>query len=186
MTAPAWVALFQTALDAEHGDRSWVAALATVDHQGRPQARMVVLRRIEPDGSCWIATDARSAKVEQLRRTPLAELVCWLPGRREQFRLAGPVAVVSHDDQDPRRQELWQTLSDPARGLFFSPDPGTPLRTDPAGFTASAPADRPVPRSFELLILQPERVERLELTPFPHRRLRWSASAHWVAEALNP
>lgn len=186
MTPPPWLDRFQRALEAECGDRPRVAALATVDAQGHPQARMVVIRRIEPDGSCWIATDARSAKVEQLRHTPRAELVVWLAGRREQFRVAGPVSIVTQADADPRRLQLWQDLSDPARGLFFSPAPGTPRLVDPAAFTEAAPAGRRAPESFQLLILHPERVEHLQLMPFPHQRVRWSRAPDWRAEPLNP
>ncbi len=181
-----WIELLEAALAAEFADRPRVAALATVDRDGRPRARMVVCRRIEPDGQCWIATDARSAKNGQVRSTPAAELVFWLPGRREQFRLAGSVSVWCSTDDEPRRQQLWDSLSDAARALFFGPPPGRPRDGDPDAFPPPAPGRDEPPESFELLVVETERVEYLSLTSFPHVRRRWHAEGDWLVEDLNP
>ncbi len=56
--------------------------LATVTPEGRPQARTVVLRAAEKAaGTLDIHTDLRSAKVGDLRVTPLQPSMCGMPRR---------------------------------------------------------------------------------------------------------
>lgn len=186
---PPWLPELRSALDAEFADRPRVAALATVDEDGRPRVRSVVCRRVEAHGDLWLCSDARSAKNAQLKHNPAAELAFWLPSRREQYRVSGSVAVLSARSPDPRRAALWAGLADPARALFAWPEPGQPLDSDPNAFTAALPADAPLPASFEVLILTPEVVEHLDLNPHPHhrRRWRWQPASGWGhAEPLNP
>ncbi len=168
-----WLPELRAALDAEYASRPYVVALATVDENGRPRVRSVVCRRAQPDGTLWVCSDARSGKNTQLRRNPHTELVFWLPGRREQFRVAGWVEIVSAETDDPRRGELWGELSDAARALFAWPEPGAPRHPDPAAFPEAIDAGGPIPDTFDLLVIAPEEVEHLDLKVHPHRRRRW-------------
>lgn len=181
-----WLAELRSALDAEFGDAPRIAVLATVDRDGRPHGRTVVCRRIEDDGKLWVATDARSSKNGQVRHTPLAELVFWLPSRREQFRLSSLVDVLCSTDDDPRRLALWRELPDSTRAMFFWPPPGRPRDPAPLAFPLSIPPDIEPPEDFEVLILDPERVEHLDLGSSPHRRRRWHGDGDWEEEDLNP
>jgi pyridoxamine 5'-phosphate oxidase len=73
--------------------------LATVDADGRPDARVVLLRRITADTLVWF-TDRRSAKGTQLAHTPEAALVFhWQPLER-QVRLRGPVVALDDAASD--------------------------------------------------------------------------------------
>jgi pyridoxamine 5'-phosphate oxidase len=73
--------------------------LATVDGDGRPDARVVLLRRITDTSLVWF-TDRRSAKGEQLVATPHAALVFhWQPLAR-QGRLRGPVVELDDAQSD--------------------------------------------------------------------------------------
>lgn len=73
--------------------------LATVDDQGLPDARVVLLRGLDEDGAVWF-TNTRSAKGRQLAAVAHAALVAaWLPLER-QLRLRGPVAPVSDAEAD--------------------------------------------------------------------------------------
>lgn len=170
------------ALDGEYGPRPRVAALATVDPAGRPRVRSVVCRRVGP-GRIWVASDARSAKNAEVRTSPSVELAFWLPGRREQFRIAGRAEILAGAD----RQAAWERLSDSARALFCWPAPGTPRVDGPDAYPATIPAEGPIPAAFELLAIEPEAVESLDLKPHPHRRRRFRrAGADWTVEELNP
>lgn len=181
-----WIGELRDALRSEFGPGPWVATMSTVDRDGMPHGRSVVCRRLEDDGTLWVATDARSAKNGQVRHTPRAELVFWLASRREQFRVAGYVEVLSITDDDPRRLALWNELTDATRATFFWPPPGRPREQSPFAFPLAVSADVEPPEDFELLVLDPERVEHLDLKPSPHRRRRWHADGQWEEEPLNP
>jgi PPOX class probable FMN-dependent enzyme len=181
-----WIPELRLALADEYGDRPAVAVLATVDRDGVPHGRAVACRRVEDDGSLWFATDARSAKNCHVRHTARAEVVLWLPRRREQFRVSGVVDVLTAADEDPRRLALWRSMSDASRAMFSWPPPGRPRDPDPLAFPQAVPADAEPPEEFELLVLDPERVEHLDLNPHPHRRRRWHAEGEWEEEELNP
>ena len=74
--------------------------LATVDADGRPDARVVLLRRITDDRSLVWFTDRRSTKGAQLAATAHAALVFhWQPLER-QVRLRGPVAMLDDAASD--------------------------------------------------------------------------------------
>ena len=170
----------------EGGGGPIVATLATVDAAGCPRARSVVVRRLDDGGRLWIASDGRSEKNEELRRNPAGEVVLWLPGQRLQFRLRGPVELLGAGSPQDERVVLWRELSDSARALFFWPSPGAPLSADSREVPAAAPASLAPPASFEVVVLRPAEVERLDLRPHPHARSRWRQEDDWRGFDINP
>ncbi|MEY3072365.1 MAG: pyridoxamine 5-phosphate oxidase [Actinomycetota bacterium] len=73
--------------------------LATVDAEGRPDARVVLLRGIRAEDVVWF-TDRSSTKGAQLAATPHAALVLhWQPLER-QVRLRGPVVALDDAASD--------------------------------------------------------------------------------------
>jgi len=73
--------------------------LATVDADGRPDARVVLLRGIRAEDVVWF-TDRSSAKGRQLAGAPHAALVLhWQPLER-QVRLRGPVVALDDAASD--------------------------------------------------------------------------------------
>jgi hypothetical protein len=187
MTPPPWLDAFRSDLDAEFARAPRIAAMATSDRVGGATVRHVVIRRVEPDGSLLLATDARSTKVDHLRRRPDASISFWLQDLRRQYRLDGPVDRLA---DGPERLALWRGLSDAARALFTWPEPGTLRTDDPDAFPAAVGADTEPPGSFLVLRVRPLFVERLDLKPHPHERLRWRAFAGtttWTGpQAVNP
>ena len=170
-------------MEAEFHSRHMVATLATVDADGGPRARMVIIRRLdERDDSIWITTNARSGKISQLERCARAELVCWAPNERQQFRVRGHVKIVR---EGALREEMWVGLSDPARGTFFRPTPGEVRRAGET-FVKEVTSEVKAPETFVLLGLRATEVEALELNETPHRRRRWKESEGWRMEAINP
>ncbi len=174
--------------------------LATVRADGRPANRTVVFRGFldQPDGLDWnglkFICDRRSAKVAELEANPWAELCWYFPKTREQFRLAGKVAIAldGQDTLGPVRQQTWEAISANAQTSFYWPEPGQP-RAEQAAFERQ---EQPVeanqsslpPDDFVLLVLQPLEVDHLELRGEPQNRWRYSQTEEraWQSLEVNP
>jgi PPOX class probable FMN-dependent enzyme len=180
-----WIDDLRRALDRQYGRELPVATLATVDRSGAPHARSVICRRIDDEGNICVVSDARTEKNEQVRGDGRVEMVFWLSELQTQFRAAGTMRIVALGQDETMRRELWQSLTDPVRALFFWPTPGIAVAADDV-YPQAVSADVPPPKAFELLILKPQQVERLLLSHFPHRRRRWRADANWNGVDINP
>lgn len=73
--------------------------LATADAQGRPSARMVLLKEFDERGFVFY-TNERSRKGRDLRQNPRAALVFHWEILRRQVRIEGDVAQVSASEAD--------------------------------------------------------------------------------------
>ncbi|MDQ2621538.1 MAG: pyridoxamine 5'-phosphate oxidase [Actinomycetota bacterium] len=73
--------------------------LATVDGNGRPDARMVLLKAAGPDGFRFY-TNYEGVKAGQLDASPVAALVFHWPVLDRQVRVRGPVKKVSSRESD--------------------------------------------------------------------------------------
>jgi pyridoxamine 5'-phosphate oxidase len=91
----AWIADAATDVPWEAG----AFTLATVDPQGRPDARIVLLRGIE-DGALQFFTNYDSAKGEQLAANPYAAALFGWPRRHRQVRVRGPVERLCAAESD--------------------------------------------------------------------------------------
>lgn len=102
-----WLTL---ALDAE-GDDGNVMTLATADSQGRPHARIVLLKGIDDQGLVFY-TNYHSHKGSELANVPHAALVFWWPSLSRQVRVEGRVEQVAPEESDayfatrPRSSQL--------------------------------------------------------------------------------
>jgi len=182
-----WIGELQAALGREYGDKPQLATLATVDRSGAPRARTVVCRRVADDGNVLIVSDSRSEKNDQLKSSPQAEVVFWLPTLREQFRVLGTTRITGSSPPDPIRLDVWREMSAAARALFTWPAPGARKVDPPEAFRLEVDPAAPPPANFELITLRPRRVEHLQLSVHPHRRRRWMLAGKWSAAAeLNP
>ena len=74
-------------------------ALASVDADGLPNVRMVLLKDFGPDGFVFY-TNFESAKGNELQSSGKAALVFHWKSLRRQIRLRGPVIPVSDDEAD--------------------------------------------------------------------------------------
>jgi pyridoxamine 5'-phosphate oxidase len=149
--------------------------LATIDPDGLPQIRTVVLRRFDDvadDGrACvWFHTDSRSPKLAQIVRNPAVGLHWYDIERRVQVRVAAG-AVVHHGDSIAR--EAWGRARPMSRACYggvlppgepldsFPPAPPVPHDDDLAGFA-----------HFAAVGCRFDSLELLELASGGHRRLR--------------
>ncbi|MGA7675812.1 MAG: pyridoxamine 5'-phosphate oxidase [Rhizomicrobium sp.] len=74
-------------------------ALATVDAEGRPDIRMVLLKGVDAHGFVFY-TNTQSAKGEELAVLPYAALNFHWKTLRRQVRVRGPVTTVSAEEAD--------------------------------------------------------------------------------------
>ena len=94
--------------------------LATVDEDGTPDARVVLLRGLDDDGLVWF-TNRRSAKGRQLGATPTAAVVAYWPALERQIRFRGPVRLLedaasdAYFDSRPRGSQLGAWASEQSR-----------------------------------------------------------------------
>ena len=71
--------------------------LATATPDGKPSARMVLLKQVDQDGFVFY-TNYRSAKAEQLDGNPYAALVFYWPQLDRQVRVEGSVTRTSAEE----------------------------------------------------------------------------------------
>ncbi|MEQ6917449.1 pyridoxamine 5'-phosphate oxidase [Halomonas aquatica] len=90
-----WLTL---ALETE-GDDGNVMTLATADTQGRPHARIVLLKGTDDKGLVFF-TNYHSHKGSELTNVPHAALVFWWPGLSRQIRVEGRVEQISPEESD--------------------------------------------------------------------------------------
>lgn len=171
----AWELLAAGVADADHPMR--LVALATVDAEGRPQARCVVLRAADRTAAQLdLHTDSATAKVAELARNPEAALLAWSEPDRLQIRANGRVAIETGAAVRP----LWDAVPPGSRVSYGTrPAPGSPI----AGpYAYDKPAD---PERFAVLRLT---VDRLDLVHLPerHRRARFDRSDGFAGTWLAP
>jgi pyridoxamine 5'-phosphate oxidase len=196
-----WTELIAASRDKAHPWR--VMALATLDGEGHPQARHVILREVLSDHRLVrFYTDSRSPKVDQIRCLDRGTLLMWNPQRGWQLRLMVKLTV---DDSGPEVNARWKRLAQsPAAQDYLSPlPPGMPVPEPPSWGTSpnaledgrsTTPADRSratdvavgaltaIERGhFAMVKAQVLTIDWLELHAQGHRRARWQQSQwKWV------
>lgn len=78
-----------------------VGTLSTVDEDGSPDARVLVLRDLTPEG-WWFASSSASPKGRQLAAHPVAALTWYWPAQGRQIRVRGQVRT----DPEAGRQDF--------------------------------------------------------------------------------
>lgn len=136
-------------------------ALATVDADGAPDARMVLLKGFGPDGFRFF-TNLGSAKAGQLEATPSAALILYWRELDRQVRIRGGVEKLPAADDDA----YFSSRSRDARiGAWASPQsqPIADRGTLDAGVTEAgerfADDDIPRPEFWGGFLVRPERIE---------------------------
>ena len=165
--------------------------LATVSADGRPTARIVLLKGIE-DGSFLFYTNYRSQKGQQLQQQPYAALTFFWPELERQVRIEGSVSQLSDERSTayfhsrPRGSQL---------GAWVSPQ--SEVIADRAVLEqrqrelAEQFGDQPIPRPphWGGFALRPDRLEFWQGRPSRlHDRLRYQQQNEdqWVIERLAP
>jgi hypothetical protein len=172
-----WQELQACTHDRAHAWRTPV--LATSDARGDADARVVVLREVEPEaGRLRFFTDARSPKRSQIETRPRGVLVMWSPSLAWQLRVS--VGLEVHLD-GPAVAARWARVRTSASAMdYLAPSaPGSALRAEPASDPACAEHERP--SHFAMVDATVHAVDWLELGTEGHRRARFAAAgACWL------
>jgi general stress protein 26 len=169
-----WKELGRASVDRHHAWRTPV--LATLGCDGSPNARTVVLRKVDSNQQtlCFY-TDARSAKVSELTKEPKAVLAFWSGGLNWQLRVKVEISVAT---DGPEIQALWQRVQQSASAADYlaTEAPGTERTT---GFRTAQNLSGD--HHFALLNAQVLQMDWLELGHGAHRRARLSADTwQWL------
>ena len=167
-------------------------ALATVDADGLPDVRMVLLKGVDSSGFVFY-TNLESAKSEELKANPKAALCFHWKSLERQVRVRGAVIAVSAEEADtyfstrPKDSQIgaWASRqSRPMEGRFA-------LEKEVARYAAKyALTSVPRPPHWSGFRVQPLVIEFWRARPFRlHERLRYhrdSLGSPWVTERLFP
>jgi pyridoxamine 5'-phosphate oxidase len=187
------IALFEAwlaeAVEKEPNDAN-AMTLATVDAGGLPDARMVLLKGVDPHGFVFF-TNTGSAKGTQLAARPAAALVFHWKSLRRQVRVRGLISPVTPAEADAyfatraRTARIGAWASDQSRPL---PSPHA-LETRIAEFTARfGLGEVPRPDHWSGYRLAPKTIEFWRNRPFRlHERLVFTrAGEGWTTQRLYP
>jgi pyridoxamine 5'-phosphate oxidase len=182
---------FEAAKAAEVNDANGMA-LATVDADGLPDVRMVLLKDLDARGFTFY-TNSRSAKGRELAGNPKAALLFHWKSLRRQVRVRGPVEIVTEAESDAyfesraRSSQVGAWASDQSRPM---PDRlALPKRVAEYGLKFGLGAVPRPPHWFGYRVL-PLRIEFWRDRPFRlHERLVFSRAAigdDWTTSRLYP
>jgi pyridoxamine 5'-phosphate oxidase len=164
--------------------------LATVDPDGRPSARIVLLRGVDERGLRFF-TNYDSAKGRALTAHPTCALVLHWPVLERQIRVTGTAERLPLDESAayfagrPRGSQLAAWASEQSEVLVDRATLEARLAEVEARYDG---ADVPLPPDWGGYVVRPTAVELWQGRPSRlHDRLRYRATASgWVLERLSP
>ncbi len=172
------------------------AALATVNAQGLPNLRMVLLKEIEHDpvrGGFVFYTNFESAKGQELKADARAAMVLYWKSLHRQVRLRGLVEMVGATQADayyasrPYQARIGAWASRQSRPLANR----RTLLAEVAKRAAKYPVKPPRPAYWGGYRIRPVEIEFWGHGDFRlHDRFRWSRlkpdSTRWTVQRLSP
>lgn len=164
--------------------------LATVDAEGRPHCRVLLLKALDDQGFTFF-TNYESAKAEQLAARPFAAMTFFWPSLERQVRIEGRVEKVSAAESDayyqvrPLGSRLGAWASPQSRAIRDRAELERLLAETEQRFLDQAPHCPPHWGGYRLL---PERMEFWQGRPSRlHDRLNYRCvSSNWQRERLAP
>jgi pyridoxamine 5'-phosphate oxidase len=164
--------------------------LATADRQGRPSARVVLLKGLDERGFVFY-TNYDSRKGRQLAENPEAALVFYWPEQERQVCVAGQVSKLPRAESEayfntrPRGSQIGAWASDQSRVVRDRPE----LEQKWDQFEERYPSTVPCPPNWGGYVLNPTRLEFWQGRPNRlHDRFRYTRQADktWLIERLSP
>jgi pyridoxamine 5'-phosphate oxidase len=165
--------------------------LATVDGEGRPSARVVLLKAIDHRGFIFF-TNYNSRKGRELAGNPQAALVCYWPELERQVTVAGSVTKVPEKESDdyfasrPYGSRIGAWASDQSQTVRDRAEVESKWRQ----FERQYPGPEvPRPPHWGGYVLSPTRLEFWQGRPNRmHDRFRYTRQPDnsWLIERLSP
>jgi pyridoxamine 5'-phosphate oxidase len=161
--------------------------LATADAEGRPSARMLLLKGADERGFTFF-TGYESRKGRELAENPRAALVFYWRPLGRQVRVEGTVRKVSRHESDA----YWETRPWRSRAAAVASRQSEPIESREALEAAFerqlAAGERPRPERWGGYVLEPEAIELWQHRDDRlHERIRFTrAREGWHAELLGP
>lgn len=165
------------------------AALATSTPDGRPSVRMVLVKRVTPEGFSFY-TNAESQKGRELQQNPRAALCFHWKTQRRQIRVEGPVSELPGHVADTyfhsraHRSQIGAAVSAQSRPLTSRKH----LVNAALELERQIPGDVPRPDYWRGYLLQPQRIEFWQDGDFRlHDRILFENSLGlWTKARLYP
>ncbi|MBY4892324.1 pyridoxamine 5'-phosphate oxidase [Rhodobacteraceae bacterium N5(2021)] len=190
--AQTWLAEAETS---ELNDPNAIA-LSTVDAEGLPNARMVLLKEIEchgdGQGGFVFYTNYGSAKGQEIAATGKAAFVMHWKSLRRQIRVRG----ITEKEEGPQADAYYASRSLKSRLGAWASDQSKPLSSrtslmaDVARITAEKGPNPPRPEFWGGIRITPVEIEFWADGAFRlHDRFRWrreGAQGAWDVQRLNP
>lgn len=164
--------------------------LATVDAQGRPSTRTVLLKGVDARGFIFF-TNYDSRKGRELADNPNAALTFYWPELERQVCVAGRVSKLPREESEayfksrPRGSQLGAWASDQSSPV----ESRAVLERNWRGFEAKFPGEIPLPPHWGGFVLAPERIEFWQGRPSRlHDRFGYArqSDGFWRIERLSP
>lgn len=159
-------------------------SVATIDAEGRPSQRVMVLRGVDWDTrTLRFHTDARGAKVAEVAAHPAVSVLSYDAQAKVQLRLRGQARVAT----GPEIDALWQATHNYGRRCYLvDPPPGSVVPQGSNGLPDWAqgiePSDAqlvPARANFAVFFVQFDEIEWLYLAHQGHRRAIWRWRGAW-------
>ena len=167
--AHAWAMLNEAVIDRRSAFH--ICTLATVDNDGFPQARSVVLRGCNSEER-WLRfnTDMRTQKARNLATKPAAAMLFYDAYAKIQLRVGVRLALLSGEE----KEQLWSNTPHYSRECYqVTRPPGQPIASPhDLVFDPSTTQDGEI--HFAPIRAQVETLEWLYLAVRGHRRARFS------------
>lgn len=167
------------------------ATFATVAADGRPSARMVTLKRLEPDALVF-SSALWTRKVREIEENPHVALVFFWPELGRQAQISGTVAVGSRalaEELYAERDLLHQLQTIVSRqGDPIDATELEEMRDRLAHLAAVHEAPPRCPDDWGALVVTPEIVELWSESPdrLHERRLFSRSDGGWAVQLLSP
>ncbi|MCX7735948.1 MAG: pyridoxamine 5'-phosphate oxidase [Candidatus Kapabacteria bacterium] len=164
-------------------------ALSTVNSEGKPSSRIVLLKRYDENGFVFF-TNYESRKGKELEKNPYASLLFYWDRLERQIRIEGITEKISNEESDdyfqsrPYESRLGAWASKQSEVL---PSRFTLIR-EVAKLLVKYPAKVPLPPFWGGYRLKPDVFEFWQGRPSRlHDRIRYSKRGElWVIERLYP
>ncbi|MGY6522073.1 MAG: pyridoxamine 5'-phosphate oxidase family protein [Mongoliitalea sp.] len=156
--------------------------LATVQ-DSIPEARYVVLRKVDEQFNFYAYTDVRTRKVQAMQSNPMVSILLYHPQKRVQVRIQA-AATIHH--KDSIASDHWTRVQGEAQKAYNSIlAPGEAIQTPEQAYFWEEELSNS--ENFAVILLKPFKLEVLQLNGLEHLRAEFDFTPEgWQGKWLVP